>query len=210
MGTKYQIKICGIKDLTTLELCQKLGVDFVGLNFSPRSPRKIDPIMAEELLSIRHLPGFPKLVFLFFENSTEEIQKITEQFQPDLVQLIRGDQWVTKDLWDSLTKKKQLLPAIRIQSPIDSDESLEANSELVILDSFQKGLGGGSGHTFPWEYVTNVKRPYLLAGGITPDNVKLALDTLHPFGIDVASGVETDGKKDPNKIIQLVQNVRNL
>lgn len=98
MGTKYQIKICGIKDLTTLELCQKLGVDFVGLNFSPRSPRKIDPIMAEELLSIRHLPGFPKLVFLFFENSTEEIQKITEQFQPDLVQLIRGDQWVTKDL----------------------------------------------------------------------------------------------------------------
>ncbi|ABZ93336.1 Phosphoribosylanthranilate isomerase [Leptospira biflexa serovar Patoc strain 'Patoc 1 (Ames)'] len=210
MGTKYQIKICGIKDLTTLELCQKLGVDFVGLNFSPRSPRKIDPIMAEELLSIRHLPGFPKLVFLFFENSTEEIQKITEQFQPDLVQLIRGDQWVTKDLWDSLTKKKQLLPAIRIQSPIDSDETLEPNSELVILDSFQKGLGGGSGHTFPWEYVTNVKRPYLLAGGITPDNVKLALDTLHPFGIDVASGVETDGKKDPNKIIQLVQNVRNL
>jgi phosphoribosylanthranilate isomerase len=185
-------------------------VDFVGLNFSPRSPRKIDPIMAEELLSIRHLPGFPKLVFLFFENSTEEIQKITEQFQPDLVQLIRGDQWVTKDLWDSLTKKKQLLPAIRIQSPIDSDETLEPNSELVILDSFQKGLGGGSGHTFPWEYVTNVKRPYLLAGGITPDNVKLALDTLHPFGIDVASGVETDGKKDPNKIIQLVQNVRNL
>ncbi|TGM55040.1 phosphoribosylanthranilate isomerase [Leptospira biflexa] len=210
MGTKYQIKICGIKDLTTLELCQKLGVDFVGLNFSPRSPRKIDPIMAEELLSIRHLPGFPKLVFLFFENSTEEIQKITEQFQPELVQLIRGDQWVTKDLWDSLTKKKQLLPAIRIQSPIDSDETLEPNSELVILDSFQKGLGGGSGHTFPWEYVTNVKRPYLLAGGITPDNVKLALDTLHPFGIDVASGVETDGKKDPNKIIQLVQNVRNL
>ena len=210
MGTKYQIKICGIKDLTTLELCRKLGVDFVGLNFSPRSPRKIDPIMAEELLSIRHLPGFPKLVFLFFENSTEEIQKITEQFQPDLVQLIRGDQWVTKDLWDSLTKKKQLLPAIRIQSPIDSDETLEPNSELVILDSFQKGLGGGSGHTFPWEYVTNVKRPYLLAGGITPDNVKLALDTLHPFGIDVASGVETDGKKDPNKIIQLVQNVRNL
>lgn len=210
MGTKYQIKICGIKDLTTLGLCQKLGVDFVGLNFSPRSPRKIDPIMAEELLSIRHLPGFPKLVFLFFENSTEEIQKITEQFQPDLVQLIRGDQWVTKDLWDSLTKKKQLLPAIRIQSPIDSDETLEPNSELVILDSFQKGLGGGSGDTFPWEYVTNVKRPYLLAGGITPDNVKLALDTLHPFGIDVASGVETDGKKDPNKIIQLVQNVRNL
>ncbi|TGK46747.1 phosphoribosylanthranilate isomerase [Leptospira bouyouniensis] len=210
MGTKFQIKICGIKDLPTLELCHELGVDFVGLNFSPRSPRKIDEKLAAELLSIRHKPGFPKVVFLFFENATNEILQITKQFSPDLIQLIRGDQFVSTELWDSLTIQKQLLPAIRIQSPIVSDEELEPRSPLVILDSFQKGLGGGSGHTFPWEYVTNVKRPYLLAGGITPENVQLALKSLKPTGIDVASGVETEGKKDPNKIKELVHNVRNL
>ncbi|TGM01326.1 phosphoribosylanthranilate isomerase [Leptospira jelokensis] len=210
MGTKYQIKICGIKDLATLELCHELGVDYVGLNFSPRSPRKIDQTEAEELLSIRQKPNFPKVVFLFFENTTEEILQITNKFSPDLIQLIRGDQFVKEILWDSLTTEKKLLPAIRIQSPVVSDETLEPRSPLVILDSFQKGLGGGSGHSFPWEYITNVKRPYLLAGGITPENVQFALNSLNPTGIDVASGVETNGKKDPNKIKELVHNVRNL
>ncbi|MGE8721689.1 phosphoribosylanthranilate isomerase [Leptospira terpstrae] len=210
MGTGYKIKICGIKDLATLELCVDLQVDFVGLNFSPRSPRAINEVIAESLLQIRNKPGFPKLVFLFFENSVQEIQNLTARFQPDLIQLIRGDKFLTKDLWDHLTEKKSLLPAIRIQEKVVSDADLEPKSDLVILDSYHKDLGGGSGHSFPWEYVTSVKRPFLLAGGITPENVKTALNTVRPFGIDVASGVETDGKKDSNKIGTLVQNVRTL
>ncbi|MCG6143193.1 phosphoribosylanthranilate isomerase [Leptospira bandrabouensis] len=210
MGTRYKIKICGIKDLATLELCVDLQVDFVGLNFSPRSPRAITPQTAEELLRIRQKSGFPKLVFLFFENNLTEIKTLTERFQPDLIQLIRGDQLISPQIWDEFTETKKLLPAIRIQTKVTSDEDLEPKSSLVILDSYQKNLGGGTGHTFPWEYITSVKRPFLLAGGITPDNVKTALETVHPYGIDVASGVETDGKKDPNKIKTLVQNVRTL
>lgn len=210
MGTGYKIKICGIKDLATLELCVDLQVDFVGLNFSPRSPRCITQETAESLLQLRKRPGFPKLVFLFFENSISEIQNLNRDFQPDLVQLIRGDKFLTKELWDNLTEKKSLLPAIRIQEKVMSDEDLEPKSDLVILDSYHKDLGGGSGHSFPWKYVTSVKRSFLLAGGITPDNVKTALETVHPYGIDVASGVETNGKKDPNKIKTLVQNVRTL
>ncbi|MBM9548830.1 phosphoribosylanthranilate isomerase [Leptospira sp. 201903074] len=210
MGTGYKIKICGIKDLATLELCVDLQVDFVGLNFSPRSPRGITQETAESLLQLRKRPGFPKLVFLFFENSISEIQNLNTDFQPDLVQLIRGDKFLTKELWDNLTEKKSLLPAIRIQEKVTSDEDLEPKSDLVILDSYHKDLGGGSGYSFPWEYVTSVKRPFLLAGGITPENVKTALETVHPYGIDVASGVETNGKKDPNKIKTLVQNVRTL
>ncbi|TGL56100.1 phosphoribosylanthranilate isomerase [Leptospira kemamanensis] len=210
MGTDTKIKICGIRDLPTFELCYELGVDYVGLNFSPRSPRKIDRKSAEKILSLRNNPGFPIIVFLFFENSLEEIQTLTKEFHPDLVQLIRGDGFLTEEIWETLTSEERLLPAIRIQSQVTSDEELEPKSKLVILDSFQKGLGGGSGHVFPWEYVTNVQRPFLLAGGITPSNVQLALKTLHPYGIDVASGVETDGKKDPNKIKELVNNVRNI
>ncbi len=210
MGTGYKIKICGIKDLATLELCVDLQVDFVGLNFSPKSPRAIDAQTAKELLQIRNKPHFPKLVFLFFENSTAEILSLKNQFQPDLVQLIRGDSFLTKEIWENLTETKSLLPAIRIQEKVVSDEDLEPKSDLVILDSYNKNFGGGTGHTFPWEYVTSVRRPFLLAGGITPTNVKTALETVRPYGIDVASGVETDGKKDPNKIKELVQNVRTL
>lgn len=210
MGTGYKIKICGIKDLATLELCVDLQVDFVGLNFSPRSPRSIDAETAETLLTLRSKPGFPKLVFLFFENSVTEIQNLRMRFKPDLVQLIRGDKFLTEELWEELTEKKSLLPAIRIQEKVISDADLEPKSDLVILDSYNKDLGGGTGHSFPWEYVTSVKRPFLLAGGITPENVKTALETVHPYGIDVASGVETGGKKDPKKIQELVQNVRTL
>ncbi|PKA25040.1 N-(5'-phosphoribosyl)anthranilate isomerase [Leptospira sp. mixed culture ATI2-C-A1] len=210
MGTRYKIKICGIKDLATLELCVDLQVDFVGLNFSPRSPRAITADTAETLLKLRKKSGFPKLVFLFFENEHTEIETLTNRFQPDLIQLIRGDAYVTSQIWNELTETKKLLPAIRIQTKVTNDEDLEPKSNLVILDSYQKNLGGGTGHTFPWEYVTSVKRPFLLAGGITPDNVKSALETVHPYGIDVASGVETDGIKDPNKIKTLVQNVRTL
>ncbi|EKJ86504.1 phosphoribosylanthranilate isomerase [Leptospira meyeri] len=210
MGTRYKIKICGIKDLTTLELCVDLQVDFVGLNFSPRSPRAINADTAEYLLKLRKKSGFPKLVFLFFENKLTEIETLTNRFQPDLIQLIRGDAYVTSQIWNEFTETKKLLPAIRIQTKVTNEEDLEPKSNLVILDSFQKNLGGGTGHTFPWEYVTSVKRPFLLAGGITPDNVKSALETVHPYGIDVASGVETDGIKDPNKIKTLVQNVRTL
>ncbi|PJZ82359.1 phosphoribosylanthranilate isomerase [Leptospira meyeri] len=210
MGTRYKIKICGIKDLATLELCVDLQVDFVGLNFSPRSPRAITADTAETLLKLRKKSGFPKLVFLFFENEHTEIETLTNRFQPDLIQLIRGDAYVTSKIWNEFTETKKLLPAIRIQTKITNEKDLEPKSNLVILDSYQKNLGGGTGHTFPWEYVTSVKRPFLLAGGITPDNVKSALETVHPYGIDVASGVETDGIKDPNKIKTLVQNVRTL
>ncbi|TGM66726.1 phosphoribosylanthranilate isomerase [Leptospira meyeri] len=210
MGTRYKIKICGIKDLATLELCVDLQVDFVGLNFSPRSPRAINADTAETLLKLRKKSGFPKLVFLFFENELTEIETLTNRFQPDLIQLIRGDAYVTSQIWNEFTETKKLLPAIRIQTKITNEKDLEPKSNLVILDSYQKTLGGGTGHTFPWEYVTSVKRPFLLAGGITPDNVKSALETVHPYGIDVASGVETDGIKDPNKIKTLVQNVRTL
>ncbi|PJZ44633.1 phosphoribosylanthranilate isomerase [Leptospira brenneri] len=210
MGTGYKIKICGIKDLATLELCVDLQVDLVGLNFSPRSPRQIDEETAKSLLKLRSKPGFPKLVFLFFENSVSEIQNLTERYNPDLIQLIRGDKFLTQELWTNFTEKKTLLPAIRIQEKVISDDDLEPKSDLVILDSYNKDFGGGTGHSFPWEYVTSVKRPFLLAGGITPQNVKTALETVHPYGIDVASGVETDGKKDPKKIRELVQNVRTI
>lgn len=206
MGTK--IKICGVRDLDTVKLCHELRIDFLGFNFSPNSPRNINESEIEALLSLREKEHFPKIVFLFFQNEEEQIAKLVNSFHPDYVQLIAGDPIDITRVWENYRKNKTLLPAFRLQGRVGDESLLCPDLPLVILDSYKKELGGGSGHTFPWEYVKEVKRPFLLAGGITPDNVADAIRYLNPFGIDVASGVESNGKKDKNKIEALVKNVR--
>ncbi len=207
MGTEHLIKICGIQDIETLAVCQDLGVDLVGLNFSPVSPRKIDFKTAETLCNkAKSSNTSPKIVFLFYKNSENEISDLLKKLPSDFVQFIEGD--LSTDFISAIKSKVTLLPAFRIESPVFHLSYPEC--PLVILDSFHRDSGGGTGKTFPWEFVKEVKRPYLLAGGIHSGNVQLALQTLHPRGIDVASGVETDGKKDPKKIRALVQNVRSL
>ncbi|GBF50149.1 N-(5'-phosphoribosyl)anthranilate isomerase [Leptospira ryugenii] len=208
MGTK--IKICGIKDVETFSLCRELSVDFVGLNFSPKSPRRIQRTEAEAILRERERTGSPKIVFLFFENEVLEIENLVKTYAPDLVQLIAGDPIDITPVWNTHLQSKTLLPAFRLQSKVGDESLLCPELPFVILDSYKKDLGGGSGHTFPWEYAKEVKRPYLLAGGINPQNVEDAIRFLKPYGIDVASGVETDGKKDASKIKELVNNVRNI
>ncbi len=208
MGTETKIKICGIKDLPTVKVCRDLKVDYIGLNLSPNSPRSISEDLIPELLKDRNSPGFPQVVFLFYDNSPIDIQKIVLKHKPDLIQLVEGDPKPIADVWNHHSKLGNLLPSFRIQERIEDETYLLPHLPFVILDSFKKDFGGGTGHTFPWEYVENIKRPFLLAGGLTPENVQQALSQLHPFGIDVASGVETDGKKDPNKIKALVKNVR--
>ncbi len=206
MGTK--IKICGIRDIETVELCQELQVDFIGFNFSEQSPRNTNESHISSLLSARKNHNFPKIVFLFFQNQISQIEKLVETYHPDFVQLIAGDPIDITDLWDRYRSQKILLPAFRLQGKVGDESLLCPELPLVILDSYKKNLGGGTGHTFPWEFVKDVKRSYLLAGGITPDNVVDVIRYLKPYGIDVASGVETDGKKDPYKIRELVKNVR--
>jgi len=206
MGAK--IKICGIRTPEIIQVCTDLKVDLIGLNFSPNSPRNIKENEISNLIRNRHTEGFPKIVFLFYGNEIPEIRHIVENYKPDYVQLIQDDAKLTDDIWNHYLNSKQLLPSFRIREDIKDESVLCPELPFVILDSYKKGLGGGTGESFPWEYVKNVKRPYLLAGGITPENVREALNYLNPFGIDVASGVETDGKKDPEKIKQLVKYVR--
>jgi len=206
MGTK--IKICGIREKETVNLCHDLGVDWIGLNFSEHSPRNISEAQIKNLISDRNSPHFPKIVFLFFQNTEEQITKIVREYQPDYVQLIAGDPVDITEVWETYRIQKILLPAFRLQGRVGDESLLCPDLPYVILDSYKKDLGGGTGHSFPWEYVKEVKRPYLLAGGITPENVEEAIRYLNPFGIDVASGVESDGKKDPKKIKELIKNVR--
>jgi phosphoribosylanthranilate isomerase len=210
MRPEYKIKICGIQSVEIMDLCQELAVDFVGLNFSPRSKRQISEAQIKTLLQKRGSSNFPKVVFLFFENEEKEITHLTESYKPDRIQLIANDSYVSKNFFDDLYQKNILLPSFRIQKPITNLDLGYPNLDLMILDSFETGEGGGTGKKFPWEFVKDVDRNFLLAGGINESNVVQALTETKAIGIDVASGVETDGKKDPKKIKLLVENVRRL
>ncbi len=95
------------------------------------------------------------------------------------------------------------------------DEGLKILSHretVVILDTLQKGIYGGSGQTFNWELVREAAQHYyvVLAGGLTPENVVQAIDTVHPWGVDASSGLETNGIKDIEKIEKFVQAVRGM
>ncbi len=90
----------------------------------------------------------------------------------------------------------QVIKAVGIRSSEDVERAERSPADLVIVDS----PGGGTGNTFDWELLKKIKRPYILAGGINAENIEEAVEMLHPYGVDVSSGIETDGYKDKEKM----------
>lgn len=93
--------------------------------------------------------------------------------------------------------------AIRVRTPDDVRRANESKADIVLLDS-----GAGSGRAFDWSLIQGVERPFILAGGLDPQNVGEAIDRFHPWGVDMSSGIETDRLKDPRKIRAAVAAVR--
>ena len=99
------------------------------------------------------------------------------------------------------------MKAFSIQEKKDLDAAAASSADLILLDHGK----GGTGETFDWSLLEGwTKRPYFLAGGLNPDNIPEAIQRIHPWGIDLSSAVETDGKKDREKILQAVKTVRNF
>ena len=203
---RIRIKICGIKTLSVAEFCVDNGIDCLGFNFSPMSKRKIDLSDSIQIINELH-KRYSKIqtqfVALFFKTPQDEMTKIyksgvfqTIQYLPLLEDLSFPD------------FSGEILPQIGVSAPI-SDNDLNRSDDWVILDSFHKEEGGGTGSTFPWKFVESIKRNYFLAGGLNPENVKLAVDYLNPPGLDVASGVEeTPGEKSIPLIQRFIKNAR--
>ena len=99
---------------------------------------------------------------------------------------------------------KPILQAFRVDTAADVAAAEASGADLVLLDAGE----GGTGETFDWSLLAGIRRPYFLAGGLHPGNVGQAVRRLHPFGVDVSSGIETDGKKDPAKMEAFVRAVR--
>ncbi len=200
-----QVKICGIKEIDIAQACIEFGADYLGFNFSPQSKRQIDIKTFERIYKSIQNQNLAKIVFLFYKNSLDQVNEILSNFQPDLIQYVEDDLTISRSEWKNFSIS--LIPQIAVKKEI-FDEDLPED-ELVILDSYQKGEGGGTGKVFPWGLVSNVKRKYFLAGGLNPTNVKEAIEILSPFGVDVASGVESSpGVKNIQLIKDFINNAK--
>ncbi|EQA43314.1 N-(5'phosphoribosyl)anthranilate isomerase [Leptospira broomii serovar Hurstbridge str. 5399] len=213
MSKIVKVKICGIKDPDILKLCVAEGADFVGLNFSPVSSRSISRFQAEHLLSYlkNSVPesARPKIVFLFYKNSISFVESILKTLPYDYLQFVNDDPLLPGRSSPLIGRKNRRILSYRVKNPINDDSLASLDSELLILDSYVSGSGGGTGEAFPWQYVRDVRRPYFLAGGLRADTVAKAIQELLPYGVDVASGVESSpGVKDPKLVREFIKNAK--
>ena len=201
-----KIKICGIKTLPDALAAIDAGADYLGFNFYPKSPRFVEKQACAEITAVmkKEHPHI-KLVGVFVNSSVEEVKDILETCSLDLAQL-HGDE--TPEMMMQLDGRA--FKAFRgIPENINGFERQDAPAFLI--DASVKGVYGGSGVTADWNGAAELakKYPLLLAGGLTPENVAEAVGRVKPWGVDVASGVESAvGEKDAGKMVEFVKAVR--
>jgi phosphoribosylanthranilate isomerase len=207
-----RVKICGATRPADVAACAGAGVDAVGINFHPGSPRYVDPRNAQPIL--RSIPPLMAGVGVFVNQPFRQVAALAYQLGLRGVQC-HGDPGEPEDAFPF-----SLVPAFRVrdrQSLADIETYLarcRAVGRLpgaVLVDAHVEGLHGGTGRTAPWELLIDFKPgvPLILAGGLTPENVAEAVRTVRPDGVDVASGVEfAPGQKDPAKVRAFVANAR--
>ena len=201
-----KIKICGIKTVKDVLAAMEAGADLIGFNFYPKSPRYIDVGTCRNIMSVMRRHGHVTYVGVFVNASVEEVYATIETCGLSLAQL-HGDE--TPEMLRALKGK-----AFKAFRGIPSENTVYERNDApaLLVDAAVKGVYGGSGVTADWSAAAELakKYPLLLAGGLTPENVADAVRQVKPWGVDVASGVESEpGKKDASKIKAFVQAVRN-
>ena len=201
-----KIKICGIKTLPDALAAIDAGADYLGFNFYPKSVRFIDKNACAVITSVlKKEYSHIKLVGVFVNSPVEEVKDILNICSLDLAQL-HGDE--TSEMLKALDGKE--FKAFR-GIPENIDGFARSESPAFLLDASVKGVYGGSGVTADWNGAAELakKYPLLLAGGLTPQNVAEAVRQVKPWGVDVASGVESaPGEKDAKKMKAFVRAVR--
>ncbi len=205
--TMTKIKICGIKTVRDAVAAMDAGADLIGFNFYPKSPRYVDVGMCRNIMSVLRRHGRVICVGVFVNASVAEINATMETCGLSLAQL-HGDE--TPEMISTLDGKA--FKAFR-GVPQNLDGFAREDAPAFLVDASAKGLYGGSGITADWSGAAELakKYPLLLAGGLTPENVAEAVQRVQPWGVDVASGVESaPGEKDPSRMKAFVQAIMRL
>jgi phosphoribosylanthranilate isomerase len=208
-----RVKICGITQVEQGQKIADLGADSLGFICVKRSPRYITPDKIKAIAE--HLPATVDKVGVFAEHSLSEIMAIVYQANLTAVQLhgTESPDFCTK-LRQLLPPKIELIKAFRLKTAA-SWQATVVYQELVdtlLLDAYHPQMLGGTGKTIDWQTLKNFQPtiPWMLAGGLTPENIIDAISRLNPNGIDLSSGVErASGDKDLTKVTQLFQQLKS-
>lgn len=200
-----KIKICGITNVDDALAAAEYGADAIGFVFVPNTPRYIDPQRASEI--VEALPPFLTRVGLFSDPTISEVEMIAKECNLDALQF-HG--YETPDFCGSFYQR--VIKAFRVKDQSTISLLKEYQVSAYLLDSYTKGIKGGSGMTFDWNLAIAAKKygRIILAGGLNPQNVSEAVQQVSPYGVDISSGVEQKpGKKDYKKIKDFIDAVRS-
>jgi phosphoribosylanthranilate isomerase len=197
-------KICGITRVEDALFAARAGVDAIGLVFVPRSARHVTAEQAAGLS--RALPPFVTRVGLFMNASASEVESVLEEVSLDVLQF-HGDE--TAAFCSGFGRP--WIKALAMSSSDASTFEAYSGADALLIDTHAGQVMGGSGEAFDWTRVPDLPRPWILAGGLTPDNVARACRTARPQAVDVSSGVESrPGVKNDSLVQRFINAVHEV
>ena len=224
-GSTYytpKVKMCGISKVETIPAVVEAKPDYMGLVFAP-SKRQVTVDQAKTLVEELHKQYTKrynngaeqsnndeiKTVGVFVNETLDNLVSIATETNLDVVQL-HGDE--DEAFIQSLKERTnvEVWKAVQIRSAADAEAWIDSRADMLLFDAYHKDERGGTGEVFDWSCLDEFERPFMLAGGIDSTNVARAIRTVRPYGIDISSGIETDGVKDDEKIKAFTNIVRTI
>ena len=230
-GSTYytpKVKMCGISKIETIPAVIEANPDYMGLVFAP-SKRQVTVEQAKTLVEELHKQYANrynrdaeqysnqtlihqesiKTVGVFVNETVESLLKIAKEVKLDVIQL-HGDE---DESFIQILKEQsnvEVWKAVQVRSATDAEKWIDSSADMLLFDAYHKDERGGTGEVFDWSSLDEFERPFMLAGGIDSTNVARAIRTVRPYGIDISSGIETEGVKDNEKIKAFTNIVRTI
>lgn len=204
---RTRVKICGITRCEDAQLAVDAGADAVGLVFYEKSPRFVSNSQAADIS--QRIPAFVSRVALFKDADKHMVESVLAQVEIDLIQFHGSETPAYCDQFNRPYIKAIGMKGIEHDAGflISSAKNYQS-AKALLLDGHAPGEAGGTGESFDWSSIAAVDKPVVLAGGLHAGNVKQAIDLVHPFAVDVSSGVESSpGIKDRDKITAFMEQV---
>ena len=217
-----KVKMCGISKVETIPAVVEAKPDYMGLVFAP-SKRQVTVDQAKTLVEELHKQYTKrynngaeqsnndeiKTVGVFVNETLDNLVSIATETNLDAVQL-HGDE--DEAFIQSLKERTnvEVWKAIQIRTAADTEKWIDSSAEMLLFDAYHKDERGGTGEVFDWSSLDAFERPFMLAGGIDSTNVARAIRTVRPYGIDISSGIETNGMKDDKKITAFTKIVKSI
>lgn len=210
-----KIKLCGMMRKEDIEAVNDIMPDYIGFIFA-NTRRKIS---YDKALAFKNMLNESiKAVGVFVDEEVSGVAKLVNDDIIDIVQLHGNEDnaYIAK-LKSLCNKKSRIIKAARVRRAEDIIMVHDINADYLLLDAYSKSLPGGTGESFNWDMINSAydsipeykRKPYFLAGGINIGNIDEAV-SINPYGVDISSGIETEGMKDKTKMTEIVRRIRHV